>query len=179
MPNTIQFAKLNDRIVGLADVERGQQGLTCFTCDDRLIVKDGRGNSTRADTRRRPPRAKHFSHTSHSQCHGEGPAHYRLKIGIAESIREALTMPADQRNSRGYMHYRCPDEQYGVDFLFKGAREPMTCPDTRYISREEITPLEMYTQPVHLANSHILEFSNRFNPNAKDPPPGWLTTVAA
>ena len=42
MPTTIQYAQLEDRIVGLVDVERGQQGLTCITCGDRLIVKDGR-----------------------------------------------------------------------------------------------------------------------------------------
>ena len=55
MANTIQFAQLNDHIVGLANVERGQQGLTCITCGDRLIVKDGRGTRAKADTRRRPP----------------------------------------------------------------------------------------------------------------------------
>ena len=33
----------------------------------------------------------------------------------------ALTMPADQRNSRGYIHYRCPNERYGVNCLFTGA----------------------------------------------------------
>ena len=41
-------------------------------------------------------------------------------MGIAESIRRALTLPAHQRNSHGYIHYRCPDEQYGVNCLFKG-----------------------------------------------------------
>ena len=354
MPTIIQYAQLEDRIVGLANVERGQQRLTCITCDDRLIVKDGRGARAKADTRPRPPRTKHFSHTSNSQCHGEGPAHYRLKMGIAESIRMALTMPADQRNSRGYIHYRCPDERYGVNCLFKGAppsnlepqgfqelqlgyhqfdllkslaevrteaqlsggktradiagfdahgepiwiieilrstlsnsaienakntelplfvidvstlpldNEPqrlkelsnqlyiimddnvahgfypaadrsynvqcerkafgmgpedhqwrkeraylhvgaedctdqancsgcelvllhecnggapdaMTCPDTWYMFQQGITPVEMYTQPEHLAKSHIPDFPNRFNPNAKEPPPGWLATVA-
>ncbi len=354
MPTTIQYAQLEDHIVGLANVERGQLGLTCITCGDRLIVKDGRGTRAKTDTRRRPPRTKHFSHTSNSQCHGEGPAHYRLKMGIAESIRMALTMPANQRNSRGYIHYRCPDERYGVNCLFKGAppsnldpqgfqelqlgyhqfdllkglaevktearlsggrtradiagfdahgkriwaieivrstlsnsatenakdtdlplfvidistlpldsepqrlkellnplytiiadnvargfypaadkshnvqcprkafgmgpedhqwhkertylhvgatdcthqgdcpgceqvllhecngRAPdaMTCPDTWYMFREGITPIEMYTQPEHLEKSHIPDFSNRFNPSATEPPPGWLTTVA-
>ena len=35
MPPTIQYALLDGQIVGHADVQRG---LTCFTCEDRLIV---------------------------------------------------------------------------------------------------------------------------------------------
>ena len=83
MPTTIQYALLAGQIVGLSDVHRGKDGLTCFTYGDRLIVKDGKGSLAEARSPRNAPKSKHFSHTSNSQCHGEGPAHYRLKMGIA------------------------------------------------------------------------------------------------
>lgn len=114
MTTTIQYAHLDDRIVSLADVQRGQQGLTCITCGDRLIVKDGQGSLAKARSPRSAPKTKHLSHTSNSQCHGEGPAHYRLKMGIAESIRMAREMRPEQRNSRGQISYQCSDERYGV-----------------------------------------------------------------
>ena len=44
MTTTIQYAQLDDRIVSLADVQRDQKGLTCVTCGDRLLVKDGQGS---------------------------------------------------------------------------------------------------------------------------------------
>ena len=92
MTTTIQYALLEGQIVGLSDVQRGQKGLTCFTCGDHLIVKDGQGSKIKACSPRNAPKSKHFSHTLNSQCHGEGPAHYRLKMGIAESIRMAREM---------------------------------------------------------------------------------------
>ena len=121
MPPTIQYAVLDGQIVGLADVQRGEKGLTCYTCEDRLIVKDGQGSAAKTDSQPRRPRRKHFSHTSNSKCHGEGPAHYRLKMDIAESVRMALQMQQEQRNFRGRISYRCPDEAYGVHCIFKGA----------------------------------------------------------
>ena len=30
-------------MVVLADVQRGETGLTCYTCGDRIVVKDGTG----------------------------------------------------------------------------------------------------------------------------------------
>ena len=121
MTTTIQYAQLDDRIVGLADVPRGQKSLTCFTCGDLLVVKDGRGSLAKAQSPRGAPKTKHFSHTSNSQCHGEGPAHYCLKMDIAKSIRIAREMRPEQRNSRGLISYQCPDEKYGVHCLFKSA----------------------------------------------------------
>ena len=353
MSTTIRYALRDDQIVGLSDVQRGQKGLTCITCGDRLIVKDGQGALSKARLPRNAPKAKHFSHTSNSQCHGEGPAHYRLKMAIAESVRLARLMPPNQRNFRGKISYRCSDEQYGIHCMLKdappsnltargfrelelgyhdfdlleglnevrtearldngktradiagfneqgqpiwiieiirstlsnaaidnakqtglplfiidistlpkgnerpsleelndhlyvtmacnvangfypsaetsynvpcerkafgmgpkdskwykeeaffhvttedcadqadcpgcepvllhecnaGGPDERVCPDTWYMFQNGITPVHMYTQPEHLANSHIPEFSNRFNPNAKDRPPGWLTTV--
>ena len=73
------------------------------------------------DSQSSRPRRKHFSHTSNSKCHGEGPAHYRLKTDIAESVRIALQMPPEQHNFRGRISYRCPDETYGVHCIFKDA----------------------------------------------------------
>ncbi len=353
MTTTIQYAQIDDRIVGLGDVLRGQKGLTCITCGDRLIVKDGQGTLAKARSPRSAPKTKHFSHTSNSQCHGEGPAHYSLKMDIAESIRRALEMPPERRNFHGQIFYRCPNEKYGVHCIDKSAppsnfrpkmmpefqlgyhnfdllkqltevktearladgktradiagfnhqgkpiwiieivrstlsdaatdnaqnsglplfiidistlpkgNEPPfsaelndnlyvtmagniangfyptadtvynvpcereafgmgpkdhqwskeeaylhvsaedcteqldcpscelvllhecnagepnkgVCPDTWYMFQNGITPIQMYTLPEHLANSHIPDFSNRFNPNAKNPPPGWLTTI--
>ncbi len=121
MPPTIQYALLDGQVVGLADVQRGQKGLTCFTCEDRLIVKDGQGSAAKTDLQRSKPRRKYFSHTSNSKCHGEGPAHYRLKMDIADSVRRSLQMPPEQRNFRGRISYQCPDETYGVHCIFKGA----------------------------------------------------------
>lgn len=121
MAIAIQYALLDGKIVGLNEVQRGQKGLTCFTCGDRLIVKDGQGSTAKTDSRHSRLRRKHFSHTSNSKCHGEGPAHYRLKMDIADSIRTALGMRPEERNFRGEIAYRCPDEKYGVHCIFKGA----------------------------------------------------------
>ena len=121
MTTTIQYAQLDDRIVSLADVQRDQKGLTCVTCGDRLLVKDGQGSEIKKRSRQSVPKTKHFSHTSNSRCHREGPAHYRLKTAIAASIRNAREMRPEQRNSRGLISYQCPDEKYGVHCLFKSA----------------------------------------------------------
>lgn len=134
MATTIQFAELDGEIISLANVQRWQKGITCITCGDLLIVKDGRGSLAKGRSRRSVPRAKHFSHNSNSKCHGEGPAHYRLKMGIAESIRTVLQMRPDRRNFQGQIFYRCPNEKYGVHCIFKDAppsnfNPQMTIPD--------------------------------------------------
>ena len=42
-------------------------------------------------------------------------------MDIADSIRIALRMLPEQRNFRGRISYKCPDETYGVHCIFKGA----------------------------------------------------------
>ena len=74
----IQMAVKNECLVTLADVQRGDNGLTCGTCGDRLVVRDGGGRFVTGKSRRNQGRGKHFSHTSNSKCHGEGPAHFRM-----------------------------------------------------------------------------------------------------
>ena len=105
--------------------------------------------------------------------------------------RKAFGMgPEDHQwhKERAYLHFGaadCTDQSDcpGCELVLLhecngGAPDAMTCPDTWCIFREGITPIEMYTQPDHLAKSHIPDFPNRFNPNAKEPPPGWLATIA-
>ena len=43
MPSTIQYAIRNGRLVTLAEVQRGEAGLACYTCGNCIVVKDGRG----------------------------------------------------------------------------------------------------------------------------------------
>ena len=43
MPSAIQYAIKDGRLVTLADVQRGETGLACYTCGDRIVVKYGRG----------------------------------------------------------------------------------------------------------------------------------------
>ena len=63
---------------------------------------------------RHAPKAKHFSQTSNNQCHGVSPAHCRLEMYIAESIRLALEIPPEQRNFSDQILYRSFNEKYGV-----------------------------------------------------------------
>ena len=120
----IQLAVKNDRLVTLADVQRGERGLTCHTCEDRLVVKDGGGQFVTGKGRRHHGRGKHFSHTSNSGCHGEGPAHYQIKTALCVAINHALNMSREGRNSYGSygsIDYRCPDPVYGPNDVFKYA----------------------------------------------------------
>ena len=75
MTSTIPLAVKDEHLVTLTEVQRGERGLTCYTCGDKLAVKDGRGQRVSGEGRRHQARRKHFSHTSNSRCHGEGPAH--------------------------------------------------------------------------------------------------------
>ena len=65
---------------------------------DRIVVKDGGGQFVDGKGRHNRGKGKHFSHTSNSRCHGEGPAHYQLKVALCASINRALTMRPDERN---------------------------------------------------------------------------------
>ena len=107
MASTIQFGVRNKRPVSLGDVQRGERDVTCYTCGGKLAVKDG------------DERAKHFAHTCNSACHGEGPAHYRMKASLALAIIDAMGMSAEQRNFHGQLSYRCPDEEYGPHDVFE------------------------------------------------------------
>ena len=121
MTNRIQLAVWNERLVNLAEVRRGDKGLTCYTCGDKLVVKDGRGQRVTTTGRRHQARRKHFSHTSNSKCHGEGPAHYRVKTTLCRAINHALKMPRESRNAHGQIDYRCPDPDYGPKDIMKVA----------------------------------------------------------
>ena len=112
MAGNIAIAVLNDRFLNLVDVQRGQKGLTCYTCGGRLVVKDGDN------------RAKHFSHTPNSLCHGEGPAHYWVKVAIREVINKALALPIEQRDNTahvGRINFQCQDTDYGPNDFIKFA----------------------------------------------------------
>ena len=92
---------------------------------------------------------------------GMGPEEHQWRKETAwqHVSREACTERAD-----------CP----GCGFVLlhecnAGAPDGMMCPDTWYMFQNGITAVQMYTTPERLANSHILEFPNRFNPNAADP----------
>ena len=115
------LAVKNDRFVTLVDVQRGEKGLTCGTCKDRLVVRDGGGQFVTGKGRRNQGRGKHFSHMSNSKCHGEGPAHFRVKTGLCRAINDALTAPSKSRNMDGRIQYLCPDSEYGPGDIFKDA----------------------------------------------------------
>ena len=121
MASTIQLAIKNGSLVTLADVRRGEQGLTCHTCGDKLVVKDGGGQFVNGKGRRNQRRRKHFSHTANSKCHGEGPAHYQVKTDLCRAINQALEMSREDRNARGSISYLCPDPDYGPSDTFKWA----------------------------------------------------------
>ena len=119
--NRVQLAVRHGGLVGLSEVRRGEEGLTCYTCSGKLIVKDGRGQRATRTGRRYQARRKHFSHTSNSRCHGEGPAHYRVKTGLCSAINHALSMPRESRNAHGQIAYLCPDPDYGPKDMVKFA----------------------------------------------------------
>ena len=121
MTGRIQFAVKDDHFVTLAEVRRGEKGLTCYTCGDKLAVKDGGGQRVTGVGRRHQGRSKHFSHTSDSKCHGEGPAHYAVKTALCRAINHALKMPSEHRNAHGQIEYRCPDPVYGPKDIIKFA----------------------------------------------------------
>ena len=105
----------------LADVKRGEQGLTCHTCGDKLAVKDGRGHRVSGNGRRNQARRKHFSHVANSRCHGEGPAHYWVKTALCSAINRALKIPRQNRNFHGQISYQCLDAVYGPKDMIKVA----------------------------------------------------------
>lgn len=121
MTNRIQLAIKDGRLVTLEDVARGERGLTCHTCEDKLAVKDGRGSRVSGKGKRHQAHRKHFSHVSNSKCHGEGPAHYWVKTALCQAINHALKMRIDDRNSHGRIRYSCPDPVYGPKDMFKVA----------------------------------------------------------
>ena len=121
MTNRIQVAIKEGRLVTLEDVARGERGLTCHTCEDKLAVKDGRGSRVSGKGRRHQARRKHFSHVANSKCHGEGPAHYRVKTALCLAINHALKMRIEDRNSHGQISYICPDPVYGPKDMIKVA----------------------------------------------------------
>ena len=121
MTSTIQLAVKDDHLVTLEEVKRGDRGLTCYTCGDKLDVKDRRGQRVSRKSRRHQARRKHFSHISNSKCHGVGPAHYRVKTALCWAINHALEIPKDRRNAHGHIHYRCPDPEYEPKDIMKFA----------------------------------------------------------
>ena len=121
MTSTIPLAVKDEHLVTLTEVQRGERGLTCYTCGDKLAVKDGRGQRVSGEGRRHQARRKHFSHTSNSRCHGEGPAHYRVKTALCWAINRALKTPRERRNAHGQIDYRCPDPEYGSKDMIKFA----------------------------------------------------------
>ena len=121
MPSNIQHAVKDGRLVWLSEIERGEQNLTCYTCGDKLVCKAGGGAFVSGNGPRNRAKGKHLSHTSNSRCHGEGPAHYRLKTTLCAAINDALEMPQSSRNFHGTMHYLCPDHEYGPHDMIKNA----------------------------------------------------------
>ena len=121
MTSRIQLAVRDDQLVTLADVQRREKSLTWYTCGDNLAVKDGRGQRVIGKGRRHQARRKHFSHRSNSKCHGEGPAHYRVKTALCQAINHVLEMPMERRNAHGHIDYRCPDPEYGPKDMMKFA----------------------------------------------------------
>ena len=105
MPSTVQQAVKDGCLATLADMQRGETGLTCYTCEGKIVVKDGKGQFVDGSGHRNRGKGKHFSHTSNSRCHGEGPAHYKLKVALCASINKALTMSTDERNMHGNIQY--------------------------------------------------------------------------
>ena len=125
MASTIIFALKNGRnLVTLADVQRGDKGLSCFACQGDLVVKDGKGRFVKVEGRQFRPRGKHFSHKGNGNgCHGEGTLHSWVKWRIYEAINFAITMRRDNRNMRGTIRYRCPNPEYEPFDLFKDDSE--------------------------------------------------------
>ena len=136
MTSRIQLAVKDERLVNLADIQRGEKGLTCHTCDDRLVVKDGGGRFVTGNSRRHQGRGKHFSHTSNSRCHCEGPAHYRVKAALCWAINHALKIPSERRNFHGRIDYLCPDPIYGPKDIIKFA------PPVRWNPNQEFEPMQ-------------------------------------
>ena len=135
MTSRIPLAVKDKHLVTLAEVQRGDKGLTCYTCGDKLAVKDGGGQRVTGIRRRHQSRRKHFSHTSNSKCHGEGPAHYAVKTALCRAINHALKMPNERRNAHGGIDYSCPDPVYGPKDMIKFA------PPVRWDPNQEFEPM--------------------------------------
>ena len=124
------IAYKDGRQVTLDEVERHSKGLTCPSCERKLVVKDGRGHFVARESPRNRAKGKHFAHIANSGCHGEGPVHYRVKKSLCEAINSALKMPREERNFHGRISYLCPDPAYGPKDTFKHA------PGSGYLHQE-------------------------------------------
>ena len=113
MPKIIT-AYLEGEVKQLNELERGQRGLTCCTCNDRLVVKDGQGRNITKEGRRNAKKEKHLSHTGNSKCHGEGPAHYTVKTWFYNMTKAMLNDPSllKGRNMHGQVSYQCTDRDH-------------------------------------------------------------------
>lgn len=131
MSSTIQWARKGDEIVWLADVQRGEKGLTCPGCDGRLKVCDGKGQFVKGKTRRNVAKGKYFAHVG-GGCYGEGRVHFTLKTAFAEVIN------GRKENRDGFMGmpYVCPSLDYAPHCSFKAApgQDPMN-PELQGMSR--------------------------------------------
>ena len=117
----IQSAYKDGWPVSLEEARRYEVGLTCPTCGEKLIVKDGCGQFVAGKSPRNRSKGKHFAHTASSGCHGEGPVHYRVKMALCHAINLALKMPEGERNFHGSISYLCPDTEYGPKDMIKFA----------------------------------------------------------
>ena len=117
MSSTIQRALRNEKIVGLADVQRGEKGLTCCVCGGRLRVCDGKGERVKGKGTRNVPKAKYLAHVGGGGCNGEGMVHFALKTLLAAVINDR------RANPDGFMGmpYVCPSPEYAPNCIFKHA----------------------------------------------------------
>ena len=102
MSARIPCAIQDNRMVYLDQVNRGQSRLTCYTCEDKIVVKQGKS------------RRKHFSHTGNSKCHGEGPAHYRLKRALRDILLSAIEIQGKPDSQSIFISYPCPEPEYAL-----------------------------------------------------------------
>ena len=79
----------------LTVVERREKGLTCYTCGDKLAVKDGGGQRVSGKGRRHQARRKHFSHTSNRQMPRRRPS------ALSSEDRPVLGNQSRARDSKG------------------------------------------------------------------------------
>ena len=121
MTSRIQLALKDYQLARLTDALRREKGLMCYTCGDRLTVKDGRGQRVNGKGSRHQARRKQFSHISNSKCHGEGLAHYPVKTALCRATNRVLGMPWKRRNLHVHIDYRCPDLDYGPKDMIKFA----------------------------------------------------------
>ena len=115
--STIQSALRGEDIVGLADVRRGEKGLTCCVCGGRLRVCDGKGERVKGKGSRNVPKRKYFAHVGDGGCYGEGQVHFIVKNLFAAAITHRIERP----NGFMGMPYVCPALEYAPNCIFKHA----------------------------------------------------------